>query len=167
MNIVVSGDLDKVFLTSGFLPPFAEGDLLSQVDVACHFQAYATGGSVLHLFIGEELSVDQKESLIKSLVFNFPIQYFTITPLLTVCNTCSAKKVGKHRKCGNCHSDDVTIWCRPVGYFRPVLRGRISKDFRHAQEEFWIQERIVDFSQRKVWNMDDIQEIINEIVDSG
>ena len=157
---VLSGE---VFLTSGFQPPASDGDLLQQLDASCHFQAYATGGAVLHLFIGEELNADQKIRLIKNIVQNFPIYYFTLTPVLTVCNECGEKMVGKHTVCRRCKSDDVTVWCRPVGYFRPVMRKRIRGDFRGAEYTFWLDARVVDFASRRVWMQEDIERFVDEV----
>ena len=161
----LQGDMERgeVFLTSGFQPPAAEGDLVDQLDVSCHFQAYATGGAVLHLFLGEELSGEQKVRLIRSIVENFPVYYFTLTPVLVVCNECGEKRVGKWDRCAKCGSDDVTVWSRPVGYFRPVMRKRVRKDFRGAEYTFWLDARIEDFARRKVWMQEDIERFIDEV----
>ena len=161
----VQGDpiTGRVFLTSGFQAPFQEGDLLKQIDVNSHFQAYATGWSIFHLFTAEELTPEQQERLIKNIFSNFPIQYMTKTPFLTTCNSCGHKMIGKRNVCEKCGSDDVTIWSRPIGYFRPVMRGKISKDFKEAQYKFWLDGRIEDFATRKEVTSKDIEYIINEI----
>ena len=64
-KIFVGGDpvTKKVFLTSGFQAPFQEGDLLKQIDVNSHFQSYATGGSIMHLFTAEEMKPEEQERL--------------------------------------------------------------------------------------------------------
>jgi anaerobic ribonucleoside-triphosphate reductase len=164
-KIYVNGDVDsgRVFLTSGFQAPFQEGDLLKQIDVNSHFQSYATGGSIMHLFTAEEMTPEEQEKLIFSIIKNFPIQYLTKTPFLTTCNNCGHKMVGRKTKCERCGSDDVTIWSRPIGYFRPVMRKGISKNFKSAKYLFWLSGRIEDFSTRKEVTTKDIEEIIEEL----
>jgi ribonucleoside-triphosphate reductase len=152
-----------VFLTSGFQAPFQEGDLLKQIDVNAHFQSYATGGSIMHLFTAEEMEPHEQERLIFGIIKNFPIQYLTKTPFLTTCNSCGHKMVGKKRECERCGSDDVTLWSRPIGYFRPVMRGKVSKDFKNAQHLFWLSSRIEDFATRKEVTKQDLEEIVDEL----
>ncbi len=164
-KIYVNGDPSsgRVFLTSGFQAPFQEGDLLKQIDVNSHFQSYATGGSIMHLFTAEEMSPEEQERLIFGIIKNFPIQYLTKTPFLTTCNNCGYKMVGRRTKCERCGSDDVTLWSRPIGYFRPVMRKKISEDFKSAEYLFWLSGRIEDFSTRKEVTRKDLEEILDEI----
>jgi len=164
-KIYVNGDLTtgRVFLTSGFQAPFQEGDLLKQIDVNSHFQSYATGGSIMHLFTAEEMEPEEQERLIFSIIKNFPIQYLTKTPFLTTCNSCGAKMVGRKRECQNCGSDDVTLWSRPIGYFRPVMRGKVKENFKEAKYLFWLSGRVEDFATRKEVKKEDVEEIVREI----
>ncbi len=164
-KIYVNGDpsTGRVFLTSGFQAPFQEGDLLKQIDVNSHFQSYATGGSIMHLFTAEEMKPEEQEKLIFNIIRNFPIQYLTKTPFLTTCNRCGHKMVGRKTECEKCGSDDVTLWSRPIGYFRPVMRGKISKDFKNANYLFWLSGRIEDFATRKEVTKRDVEEIVDEL----
>ncbi len=164
-RIFVNGDPNsgRVFLTSGFQAPFQEGDLLKQIDVNSHFQSYATGGSIMHLFTAEEMKPEEQERLIFSIIKNFPIQYLTKTPFLTTCNSCGHKMVGRKTECEVCGSEDVTLWSRPIGYFRPVMRGKVRKDFKGAKYLFWLSGRVEDFATRKEVRKDDVEEIVREI----
>jgi anaerobic ribonucleoside-triphosphate reductase len=161
-EMYVSGNPEtgNVFLTSGFLPPFQEEDLLKQIDVSCHFQSYATGGSILHLFLGEEINVEKKVDIIKKLT-STPLQYFTLTSTLMKCNNCKEKIVGKHNVCPKCKSKDVTLWSRPIGYFRPVLRDNITGDFTSAKYQYWTKPRVVEFSQRRLVVEDDYEALLD------
>ncbi len=164
-KIFVNGDpaRKRVFLTSGFQAPFQEGDLLKQIDVNSHFQSYATGGSIFHLFTSEEMTPQEQEKLIFGIIENFPIQYLTKTPFLTTCNVCGHKMVGKKNRCEKCGSDDVTLWSRPIGYFRPVMRGKVSKDFKDAEYLFWLNGRVEDFATRKEVTKKDVEEILDDM----
>jgi ribonucleoside-triphosphate reductase len=161
----VSGDpsTGRVFLTSGFQAPFQEKDLMKQIDVNSHFQSYATGGSIFHVFTSEEMTPEEQEKLIFSIIRNFPIQYMTKTPFLTTCNECKHKMVGKKNKCEKCGSKDVTCYSRPIGYFRPVLRGNVSDDFKQADHLFWLNGRVEDFATRKEVTKKDIEYMIEEL----
>lgn len=164
-SMYVSGNAEtgEVFLTSGFQPPFEEQDLLKQIDATCHFQSYATGGAILHLFLGEQVSsINKLRKLVKH-VTNVPVQYFTITPTLSVCNECGFRKVGKMVNCSNCGSDDVSFYIRPIGYFRPVMRKKIKEDLSGAEHEFSTRARIRDYSLRKYVFEDDIDSLLNEV----
>jgi ribonucleoside-triphosphate reductase len=164
-KMFVNGDpsTGKVFLTSGFQAPFQEGDLLKQIDVNSHFQSYATGGSIMHLFTAEEMKPEEQEKLIFNIIKNFPIQYLTKTPFLTTCNSCGHKMVGRKTSCDNCGSDDVTLWSRPIGYFRPVMRGKVREDFKGAQYLFWLSSRVEDFATRKEVTKRDLEELLSEL----
>ena len=164
-RIYVSGDpsSNRVFLTSGFQAPFQEGDLLKQIDVNSHFQSYATGGSIMHLFTAEEMTPEQQERLIFNIIQHFPIQYLSKTPFLSSCNDCGYKMVGKRTKCEKCGSEDITLWSRPIGYFRPVMRGKVSEDFRNAEYVFWLSGRVEDFATRKEVTKKDVEEIVEEM----
>jgi ribonucleoside-triphosphate reductase len=164
-RIFVSGDrgTKKVFLTSGFQAPSSEENLLRQVDVASHFQSYASGGSILHIFTGEEMTPEQQERLIRGIIENFPVQYITKTPFLTVCNKCGHKAVGRRAECPKCSSKDVTLWSRPIGYFRPVMRGNVSKDFKKADNLFWLSGRVEDFATRKEVKKEDVEAMVEEL----
>ncbi len=164
-RIFVNGDPERgrVFLTSGFQAPFQERDLLKQIDVNSHFQSYATGGSIMHLFTAEKMTPEEQEKLIFSIIKNFPIQYLTKTPFLTTCHSCGHKTVGRKTKCDSCGSNDVTVWSRPIGYFRPVLRKGIKKNFKEAQYLFWLSGRVEDFATRKEVKREDLEELIEEL----
>lgn len=164
-RIYVSGDpvTRRVFLTSGFQAPSSEQNLLRQVDVASHFQSYASGGSILHVFTGEEMTPEQQERLIRGIIENFPVQYMTKTPFLTSCNVCGHKMVGRKTECEKCGSEDVTLWSRPIGYFRPVMRGKVSEDFKNAENLFWLSGRIEDFATRKEVKKEDVEMMVEEM----
>ncbi len=163
-KMFVSGSVDgqRVFLTSGFQAP-SSAPLFEQIDVAAHFQSYATGGAILHLFTVENLSEKEQEDLIFRIFENFPVQYMTKTPFLTVCNECGHKAVGLHHVCPNCRGTDVTLYSRPIGYFRPVLRKEISADLSDARFKFWLDGRIEDFRTRYRVSKKDVESIVEEL----
>ncbi|RLG06816.1 MAG: ribonucleoside-triphosphate reductase [Thaumarchaeota archaeon] len=159
-DIYVSGTRERPLLTSGFQPPFSERSLTKLIYVSAHTQNYATGGSVLHLFIGERLTVSQKKKLVRSIFENHPVKYITLTPTLSRCNSCGFKAVGEKLRCPSCGSDDVTIYSRVVGYFRPIARKVLVKDpergLYEGVENVWQDSRRADWATRGILMLSDL-----------
>lgn len=159
-KIFVSASEDRPILTSGFQPPFSCRNITKLVYVSAHTQNYATGGSVLHLFLGEKLSVEAKKKLVYSIFSNYPVKYMTLTPTLTVCNDCKHKFVGEHLICPNCKSENTTIYSRVIGYFRPIARKVKKKDSKlglyEGEENIWQDSRRADWVTRGILTEDEI-----------
>ena len=61
-----------------------------------------TGGTVLHIFLGERLpSVEATKSLVKKIVTNYNIPYISITPTFSICPI-HGYLVGEHKYCPKC-----------------------------------------------------------------
>jgi ribonucleoside-triphosphate reductase len=159
-DIYVSGSRERPILTSGFQPPFSEGDISKLVYVSAHTQNHATGGSVLHIFLGQKVSPDTKKELVRKIFNNYPVKYMTITPTLTRCNKCGAKFVGEYLECPKCGSDDTTIYSRVVGYFRPIARRVKRRDpsrgIYDGEENIWQDSRRADWVTRGIIGEEEI-----------
>ena len=165
--LYVSGNAEtgRVFLTSGFQPPY-EGSLAKQLIVSAEGQAYATGGSIQHIFLNDKLSLNEKKLFIKK-VLSLPINYFTITPTVSVCNECGEKIVGEAKVCPKCGSKDILVYSRIIGYLRPVARGGKKgividkeKGIYDGEENYWRDERRADFVTREKITRKDLDELM-------
>lgn len=151
----VKGSLEGsgVFLTSGFQPPFDGKSLMKQLQVSAQTQLMATGGSVQHIFLNEKPNSEVLKRFIKNLFSSMPIIYITLTPTLSVCNECNSKLVGEVERCPYCLSDDVTVYSRVIGYYRPVARKIKKKDreryIYEGEENYWQGGRRADWVTRK------------------
>jgi ribonucleoside-triphosphate reductase len=97
-------------------------------------QAKYTGGTVLHIYLGESVSdVETIKGLIRKIVTNYRLPYFTLTPTFSVCPSHGYLN-GEHEKCGVCH-EETEIYSRVVGYLRPVKQWNNGK-----QAEFDIRK---------------------------
>lgn len=147
-QIYVSGDIEKgtVFITSGFQPPTTTGTFREQLEVHSEMQSYASGGAIFHINLEQKFDINNINKFIKKIFENYPIRYISLTPILSICNNCKRKYIGKINICKECSSKDVSIWARPVGYFRPAIRGDIAEDYEDAAYKFWAEHKIKELS---------------------
>ncbi|WP_448588586.1 anaerobic ribonucleoside-triphosphate reductase [Thermocrinis sp.] len=153
--IYVGGSLQGsgVFLTAGFQPPYNGQSLGKQIEVSSQTQRFATGGSIQHIFLNEKSSAEVLSKFIKSLFSNKPIIYITLTPTLSVCNSCGMKIVGERYRCPYCGSEDTTVYSRVIGYYRPIARKVKVADRERflfeGEENYWQGGRRADWVVRK------------------
>ncbi len=134
-NIVQAGTLDAPYYTnSTHLPVSYTDDPLFALDHQDGLQAKYTGGTVLHLFIGERIN-DWKmcRDFVRRVAEKYTLPYFTITPTFSVCQT-HGYITGEQPTCNTC-GQPCEVWSRIVGYFRPVSEWNTGK-----KQEY--QERI-------------------------
>ena len=126
--------LPPFYTNSSFLPVDYSDDLFEILDLQDDFQAKYTGGTVLHLFIGERIT-DTKAltELIKTISNKYKLPYFSITPTFSVCPVCGYLS-GEHETCDKCGSE-CEIYSRVVGYLRPVKQWNEGK-----REEFKLRK---------------------------
>lgn len=119
-GIIQSGKPESPYYTnSTHLPVNFTQHPLDALDHQNDLQTKYTGGTVLHLFLGERIK-DWKacRSFIKKVAENYSLPYFTITPTFSVCPT-HGYLDGEVPKCPTCN-EVCEVWSRIVGYFRPV-----------------------------------------------
>jgi len=169
-TIFVSGFLEtgRVFLTSGFQPPY-EGELGEQIKVSAEGQAYATGGSIQHIFLNEKLTNEEKIKLIDK-IFKLPVNYITLTPTRSVCNSCSYSIVGEMKQCHQCGSKDILVYARIIGYVRPIVKGGEKgiiideeKGIYDGEENYWSDERRADWITRDKLDRSKKERLLKEI----
>ena len=157
-TINVSGNLDTgdIYLTTGIQPPNDEGTTFEQTAVHAEMQSYASGGSIEHFQVVDSMGSNTKNSFIKSLFNNLPLRYISLTPILSICQSCGNKSIGKRTSCSVCESTDITVFSRPVGYYRPAVRGNLSQDLRKHDHRFWMSGRLEEFLRRKTFGADEL-----------
>ena len=89
-----------------------------------------TGGTVLHVFVGERIhDTEAVKQFVKTVCNKYRLPYFTITPTFSVCPSCGYI-AGEHTFCPKC-GEECEIYSRVVGYLRPVKQWNNGK-----REEF-------------------------------
>jgi ribonucleoside-triphosphate reductase len=80
-------------------------DIFSALDLQDDLQVKYTGGTVLHGFLGERLpGGESAKKLVKKIVENYRLPYFTITPTFSICPK-HGYLSGEHKYCPKCDEE--------------------------------------------------------------
>jgi ribonucleoside-triphosphate reductase (formate) len=95
-------------------------------------QTRYTGGTVLHLYMGERVSDAQAcKKIVRRALTSFRLPYLTVTPTFSICPA-HGYQSGEHPLCPDCGAESE-VWTRVMGYFRPVSSFNIGKKGEHAE----------------------------------
>jgi anaerobic ribonucleoside-triphosphate reductase len=130
-----SRDTEPYYTNSTQLPVGYTTDVFETLDLQDSLQTKYTGGTVLHIFLGEEgPSPTATKNLVRKVASNYALPYYTITPTFSVCPD-HGYIAGEHHYCPTCQATQKTTECeiysRVVGYIRPVNQWNKGK-----QQEF-------------------------------
>ena len=128
-------DPDNPFYTnSTHLPVNYSDDVFEVLKLQDELQTKYTGGTVLHLFLGEEVcDVEAVKSFVKKVSGNFRLPYFTLSPTFSVCPTHGYIKGGVEA-CEIC-GEETEVYSRVVGYLRPVQQWNDGKRCEFAMRK--------------------------------
>ncbi len=122
------------YTNSTQLPVNYTDDIFETLTLQDDLQTKYTGGTVLHIYLGEAVSdVETIKGLIRKIVINYRLPYFTLTPTFSVCPSHGYLN-GEHERCSVCQ-EETEIYSRVVGYLRPVKQWNNGK-----QAEFHIRK---------------------------
>ncbi len=125
---------EPFYTNSTQLPTTYSDDVFEILDLQDEIQTKYTGGTVLHIFVGEKIdSAESVKQLVKKICNNYSLPYFTISPTFSVCPS-HGYIAGEHGTCPDC-SAECEIYSRVVGYLRPVNQWNKGK-----QEEFKLRK---------------------------
>ena len=106
-RIYTQGDEDAPYYTNSVhLPVNEEHDIFELLEHQDELQVLFTGGTVVHLFLGEPVR-DWKvvRDLVRSIVANFRLPYFSITPTFSICPV-HGYIPGEHEVCPYPHTEE-------------------------------------------------------------
>ena len=137
------GKVEPYYTNSTQLPVGFTTDVFEALELQDNLQTKYTGGTVLHIFLGEEApSATATKKLIRKVAENYSLPYYTITPTFSVCPD-HGYMAGEHPKCPICakenKSTECEVYSRVVGYLRPVNQ--------------WNQGKQREFTDRKTFDM--------------
>lgn len=107
-DILHAGTKDKPYYTnSSQLPVGYTADPFEALEKQDELQTKYTGGTVLHLYMGERISSGEAcMKMVKRSLTNFRLPYITITPTFSICPT-HGYLTGEHEYCPKC--DEVLL----------------------------------------------------------
>jgi ribonucleoside-triphosphate reductase len=132
------GDGTPFYTNSSQLPVSYTDDIFENLGKQDKLQTLYTGGTVIHLFLGEQIH-DKKmvPALVKKICENYHLPYFSLTPTFSVCVKCGYLS-GEHKSCEKC-GEECEVYSRIVGYLRPV--------------HLWNDAKRNEFSKRSTFNL--------------
>ena len=114
------------YTNSTHLPVDYTDDIFATLMLQDDLQTKYTGGTVLHIYLGEAVSdVEAIKGLIRKIVNNYRLPYFTLTPTFSVCPS-HGYLSGEQERCAVCN-EETEIYSRVVGYLRPVKQWNDGK----------------------------------------
>ena len=133
-NIITAGKDAPYYTNSTHLPVGFTDDIFETLELQEELQCKYTGGTVLHLYLGEQIKdTDIAKRLIRKAFSNYKLPYLSLTPTFSVCPDHGYIN-GESYSCPDCGME-TEVWSRVVGYLRPVQNFHKGK-----QEEY--NERI-------------------------
>jgi len=104
-DIKTMGIKEPYYTNSTQLPVYYTKDVFEALEHQDELQTKYTGGTVLHIFIGERLnSIETTKKLIRKIAENYHLPYFSITPTFSVCPI-HGYLAGEHKECPKCKSE--------------------------------------------------------------
>ncbi|MEW5895544.1 MAG: ribonucleoside triphosphate reductase [Candidatus Omnitrophota bacterium] len=117
---------DPFYTNSTHLPVNYSDDIFEVLDIQDDLQTKYTGGTVLHIFVGERIKdTEALKQFIKTVCTTYRLPYFTISPTFSVCPSCGYI-AGEYTLCPKC-GDECEVYSRVVGYLRPVKQWNNGK----------------------------------------
>ncbi|GAD35786.1 anaerobic ribonucleoside triphosphate reductase [Microbacterium sp. TS-1] len=136
-----AGTADNPYYTnSSQLPVAFTDDPFLAMELQEGLQQKYTGGTVLHLYMGEAApTAEACKALVRRSLERFRIPYITITPTFSICPQ-HGYLSGDHASCPQCLAE-CEVWTRVMGYFRPVSSFNIGKRGEAAERVSFSYDR--------------------------
>jgi ribonucleoside-triphosphate reductase len=114
------------YTNSSQLPVNFTDDIFETLTLQDDLQTRYTGGTVLHIFLGEQVSdTEAIKGLVRRIATNYRLPYFTLTPTFSICPSHGYLN-GEQKNCSIC-SQETEVYSRVVGYLRPVKQWNRGK----------------------------------------
>lgn len=141
-DIITAGTSVPYYTNSSQLPVGFTSDIFETLDLQDELQSLYTGGTVLHLYLGERIKDTQTtKRLIQKIFENYRLPYVSITPTFSICNE-HGYISGEHFQCPTCQKP-TEVYTRVVGYLRPVQNfNRGKKAEYHDRVKYVIEDDI-------------------------
>jgi ribonucleoside-triphosphate reductase len=132
-DIITAGTETAPYYTnSTHMPVTYTDDVFKAIKMQDELQSLYTGGTVLHIYMGERLEDKETcKNLIKKVFATNKMPYISITPTFSICAEHGYIK-GEQWSCPTCKAD-TEVWSRVVGFLRPVQDYNAGKRQEYAE----------------------------------
>jgi ribonucleoside-triphosphate reductase len=114
------------YTNSTQLPVNYTDDIFETLELQDKLQTKYTGGTVLHIFLGEQISdTETVKQFVRKVAANYRLPYFTLSPTFSVCPS-HGYLSGEKAICPTCRQE-TEVYSRVVGYLRPVKQWNDGK----------------------------------------
>ena len=119
------------YTNSSQLPVNFTDDIFETLRLQDELQTKYTGGTVLHIFLGEHVNdMEALKGLIRKIANNYRLPYFTLTPTFSICSS-HGYLDGEQPTCSICEQE-TEVYSRVVGYLRPVKQWNEGKQAEYG-----------------------------------
>ncbi len=123
------------YTNSTHLPVNFTDDPFEVLDLQDETQTKYTGGTVIHLFLGERVNDPAAvRDFVRTVAENYHLPYFSLTPTFSVCPE-HGYLSGEHPKCPHCDGE-TEVYSRVVGYLRPISQWNDGKQNEYGKRRF-------------------------------
>ena len=136
---IITAGTDEIpyYTNSSQLPVDYTDDAFKALELQDEIQCKYTGGTVLHVFLGEKVrDAAMAKKLVKKIFEKFHLPYITLTPTFSICPN-HGYLSGEHFTCPKCIIEQpCEVYSRIVGYIRPIRQWHIGKkqEFKERKE---------------------------------
>lgn len=125
-DIITAGEETPYYTNSTQLPVSYTDDIFRTLDLQDELQCTYTGGTVLHLYLGQSIEDPEvAKKLIQKSFATHKMPYISITPTFSICPE-HGYITGEEFNCPTC-GHDTEVWSRVVGFIRPVNNFHVGK----------------------------------------
>ena len=129
------------YTNSTQLPVNYTDDIFETLMLQDNLQTKYTGGTVLHLFLGEQVTdIETVKALVRKVSANYRLPYFTLTPTFSVCPS-HGYLSGEQTRCAKCDRE-TEVYSRVVGYLRPVKQWNDGKQAEYQRRKTFRVDRV-------------------------
>jgi ribonucleoside-triphosphate reductase len=105
---------------------------MEMIELQDELQSLYTGGTVQHLYLGEQIEdIKIAKNIIRKIFNKYKIPYVSLTPTFSICNE-HGYLTGEQFICPECGAE-TEVWSRIVGYLRPVQNYNEGKKEEYRQ----------------------------------
>ena len=131
-GITAAGGDVPYYTNSSHLPVGYSDDVFDVLDLQDRLQPLYTGGTVLHLYLGESIEdVGLAKRLIQRIFTHYKLPYLSLTPTFSICPNHGYIR-GENASCPHC-GGPAEVWSRVTGYLRPVSHYNDGKKREYAE----------------------------------